>query len=298
MNRQVGKWLNCYENVSDGRKIYHKVFFVDDVLEASSGRKYSLGRFIHKGGNGTVYMCQDTEKHFLAAKFLHVLDDQRRWRFDFETHVLGELAHPNVLPCYDVGEVDTTSDKFSTPFMITELYQTNVARILEQYHKVEPRMALRFVLDICSALEYVHGLGIIHRDMKPGNLFVTRDDRLVVGDFGLAKTTTEEGADRFNRGDLTGDSETVGPLLWMSPELERYANDKSCPVDHRSDLFQTGMILWCMLTGERAKGVLDPDDDPTNGQCYAIATKLLQPKPEKRYQSAAELCQALQAVKI
>lgn len=178
--------------------------------------------------------------------------------------------------------------EFEIPFMVTDLHQRNVERIIQYEHTMHPNYVLKFGIQICEAMEYVHAAGVIHRDMKPGNALVT-GETLVVGDFGLAKTSTEAGEDRFYRDDLTGYDETIGPVMWMSPELLRYSKDKSYPVDHRSDIFQIGSILWYMLTGENPRGVIDEDDDPSGGKFFPSVQRTQHRKPEKRYQTVAEL---------
>ncbi|WP_269324142.1 protein kinase domain-containing protein [Chondromyces apiculatus] len=130
--------------------------------------------------------------------------------------------------------------------------------------------------------------GIVHRDVKPSNVFLAK--AAVLGDFGLAKTATEQGVDRFYPQDITAADETVGPVHWMSPELLRYMNDKTAPVDHRSDLFQLGLLLGFMLTGVCARGTLDEEDEPT-GVLFPLVQKLLHAKVDKRFQSAEQVHQ-------
>ena len=134
-------------------------------------------------------------------------------------------------------------------------------------------------------------MGIIHRDIKPGNCLI-ENGRIVIGDFGLAKTATEEGAKRFWQGDMTATDERVGSVPWMSPELFEYAENKRTRVDGRSDLFQVGKVLWYMHTGNNT-GIPDKDNDQSGGKLFDIVMKATNSTPAKRFQHAAEMRAAL-----
>jgi len=199
-----------------------------------------------------------------------------------------------VLPCIDVGNVETTY-KESIPYIITRLFHTNVDRIVKTEGKIGVYTLIQFAIKLCSALEFIHAQGIIHRDIKPGNVLVDGDE-VALGDFGLAKTATEIGIDRFYRDDITLSGEFIGPILWMSPELLKYANDKSYPVDQRSDLFQLAKVIWFMATGEIAQSMIDVEDDPTEGPIYRVVSRALHSRPDKRFQTASEMKAALEEI--
>jgi eukaryotic-like serine/threonine-protein kinase len=267
------------------------VYFVDETLVAESGTKYRLGRHLRRGNNGTIFECRaEGTPALLAVKFLHRLDDQRRRRFEFEVNVLSDLQHSGLLRCVDIGEADTTHNT-PVPFMVTEIFERNLHNEVNELGPLSPPVVVNRMVDLCDAFAHLHSRGVIHRDVKPANVFLAAG-KPVLGDFGLAKTATELGIDRYYRQDITAAGEMIGPILWMSPELVRYIADKKAPVDHRSDLFQLGLLLWFMLTGENARGTLDPDDDPT-GQLFPLVQKLLHSKPDKRFQSATEVKEAL-----
>lgn len=286
------KYFLCYPG--DGSP--ERVYFTEDRFVAPSGRTYRLGSFVGKGSNGTVYRIYTSDNRMLAVKFLHMLDSRRAERFEFECQVLTDLKHENVLAVYDVGDVETTH-KNPIPYLITDLFDGNLQGEVETRGPIPPSRLKSLALQLCDAFEYVHKQGVIHRDIKPGNLFLT-GGRVVIGDFGLAKTHTDEGQTRFYREEITIASEKVGPAEYMSPELVRYASDKTTHVDHRSDIFQIGAVLLFLLTGQPPRGELDIEDDPTGGQLSAIISKCRKQNMDRRYESATDLRNALDAMDL
>ncbi|MDR1962564.1 MAG: serine/threonine protein kinase [Planctomycetaceae bacterium] len=290
MERQ--RYLDC-EYIENGRKKYEKVYFVDDSVQGISQTVYRLNGFVAKGGNSSVFVCYHVGSHQkMAMKVLRILNESRRARFEFEGLVLNDLDHPGILRLQDVGQVETTYSKADVPFLITDYYVTNAERKLQTDGQFSIKEIRSYGLQLCNAFDYLHSQGVIHRDIKPSN-FLIEGDRIVVADFGLAKTHTDEGADRFWRDDRTATDERVGSELWMSPELIRYAKNKSQKIDERSDIFQIGRVLWYLHTNSIA-GLPDPDDDQSGGIFYKIVCKALQEKPEKRFQTVREFRTALE----
>lgn len=282
-----------------GNLVNKRADFLDPRLECGPDRVYLRERYVNKGKNGTVYRChpESDGTQILAVKFLHVLTPQRIGRFDFEATLLTELDHPRVLNAIDTGEVDTTLREYSIPFMIMELMDGNLQGFVEN-HGCRPAGEIRkYGIEMCEAFEYVHSAGVIHRDIKPGN-FLVKNNSIVVGDFGLAKTNTDAGKARFYREDLTLEGEIVGPQAFMSPELMRYARNKSHPVEQTSDLYQIGAVLWFLLTGFPPVGIPDVQDDPTGGLFFPILSQCLRTRPEERFQSAAELKKAIENINV
>jgi len=282
------KWMLCEFIDSDGRKQYEKAHFVDNSLVGDTGVCYRLNGFIAKGGNGSVFCCYHSQTNKkLAVKLLRVLDKVRRERFDFEGMLLNDLEHENVLALRDAGSVEMTY-RYPIPFIITDFFSTNIERRVSGENKLFSIDEIKmFGKQICDAFAYLHNQGIVHRDIKPGN-FLIDGDRVVISDFGLAKTYTEEGVQRFWRGDMTANDERIGSLPWMSPELYGYATEKTTKVDHRSDIFQIGRVLWYMHTGDIST-IPDKDDDQSGGKLFNIVMKAASTKVEKRYQSADEM---------
>jgi len=285
------KKLYCEYIDGDGRRRAEPVFFVEDSFNSDEKIKYRLNGFVAQGGNGAVFICYHAQTNErLAVKFLRVLDPVRRERFEFERMVLSDLQHPNILPIRDSGLVDMTH-RYPIPFIVTELFSTNIDRKVRMEGLFSVAEVKKFGIQICEAFDYLHSLGIVHRDIKPGN-FLVEGDRVVVGDFGLAKTNTEEGVDRFWRGDLTAKEERIGSIPWMSPELFKYADNKTTIIDRRSDLYQIGKVFWYMHTGN-VTGKPDIDDDQSGGILLDIVNKATETKPEKRFQHAVEMRDAL-----
>ena len=209
--------------------------------------------------------------------------------------MLSDLDHPNILHCTDGGDVVTTHS-VQVPFIVTDLFLGNLEFQITTHGPLSPTDVKRYALCLCDALQYIHGQGVIHRDIKPSNIFLSAEHGVVLGDFGIANTATDAGADRYYRTDVTLWSEFVGPVLWLSPELAAYSRNKDHPVDHRSDLFQLGLVIWYLLAHEIPRGVVDEADDPTGGQFYSAVQMLLKQKPERRYQSAAEARAVIAAI--
>ena len=271
--------------------MFERAYFVEDSFTTNATTTYRLNGFIAKGGNGAVFRCYHTQTNEeLAVKFLRVLDRVRRDRFEFECLILNDLDHPNILPYRDSGLLQLTFRQ-PIPFLVTEIFSMNADRRLWKDNPYSIDEIKKYGKQLCEALDYIHSLGIIHRDIKPGNCLI-EGDRIVIGDFGLAKTATEEGAKRFWQGDMTATDERVGSVPWMSPELFEYAENKKFRVDGRSDLFQIGKVLWYMHTGSKT-GIPDKDDDQSGGKLFDIVMKATQSKPEKRFQNAAEMQAAL-----
>jgi eukaryotic-like serine/threonine-protein kinase len=291
----ASKHIDINYRDSDGRWRYEKVWFPEETFVGASGTTYRLGRYVNKGSNGTLFQCQSPAGETLAVKFLHQLDSQRLSRFEFEALVLADLQHSNVLRFVDGGDIATTH-AVDVPFIVTELFLGNLEYQVTSNGPLDPADVRRYGLCLFDALEYIHERGIIHRDIKPSNIFLSAHSGAVLGDFGIAKTSTDAGAERYYRQDVTLLSEFVGPVLWLSPELAAYSRNKAQDVDHRSDLFQVGLVLWYLLTGEIPRGGLDEADDPTGGKFFGLVQALTKQRPERRFPSARAAAEALRAV--
>ena len=289
MQRQ--KYFYCKFIDSDRREHQEKVFFVESSFSTNDDTIYRLNGYIAAGGNGAIFRCflAESDEEFVV-KFLRVLDPVRRERFEFECFVLNDLDHPNILPMYDVGLVETTF-RSPIPFMVTRFFPETVEKRMRTNGIFSISDIKKYGKQLCEAFGYLHSQGVVHRDVKPNNLLLD-GDLLAVCDLGLAKTLTEEGRKRFWRGDVTTSEECIGSVPWMSPELFRYADNKNTLVDHRSDLFQVGKLLWYMHTSEKT-GKCDKDDDQSSGILLDIVEKATQAKPDKRFQSAIEMSLAL-----
>ena len=199
---------------------------------------------------GEVYRAHDPRLgRDVAIKVLHssvTLDADRRQRFELEARAAGGLSHPNIVAVYDIGSED------GALYVVQELLEGETLRERLRAGPLPARKALDYALQAARGLAAAHAKGIVHRDLKPENLFLTKDGRLKILDFGLAKLTASRAASADATSAPTEALGTqpgmvLGTIGYMSPEQVR-----GLAVDHRSDLFSLGAILFEMLTGRRA----------------------------------------------
>src|SRR5688572_26821673 len=202
------------------------------------------------GGMGEVYRARDTRlKRSVAIKVLpssFSADPDRLRRFELEAEATGRLNHPNILAIYDVGTHE------GAPYVVSELLEGETLREALADGSLPVRRALDHARGIATGLAAAHEKGIVHRDLKPENVFVTRDGRVKILDFGLAKLTQPESREGEQSALTTTPGVTepgvvMGTAGYMSPEQVRGG-----PIDHRSDIFSFGAILFEMLSGRRA----------------------------------------------
>jgi len=264
------------------------------------------------GGMGVVYRARDTRLgREVALKFLHPATDRTSKaveRFHREASAVSTLNHPNICTLYDVGTHE------GHPFLVLELLEGTTLKEVLRKAPLPARRVAEFGAQIADALDAAHGKGIVHRDIKPGNLFLTPRGQVKVLDFGLAKLVS---------GGATGDSSdtsaptehaltevgvTVGTLAYMSPEQLL-----GLPLDGRADLFSLGAVLHELATGRPAFGAptasavreailhRDPGSVPggepeTAAALQQVIARALEKDPERRYATAAELRSDLRAI--
>ena len=264
--------------------------------------RYQLERLLGCGGMGEVYLARDEQLgREVAVKLLpqEVCSDPRRLaRFRREGRLAAALNHPNICTVLEVGEAG------GRPYIVMEYVKGQTLR-----HRVAegPLPVVEVVdlgLQVADALAEAHAHGLVHRDIKSGNIVVTARRQVKVLDFGLAKQVGAEGASRVISVTETANTQpglVVGTLPYLSPEQALGLN-----VDHRSDLFSLGIVLYEMVTGRlpfqgrSGTEVIDHilhDEPPsitrfveaTPDELTRIVRKLLAKDPEDRYQSAREV---------
>jgi serine/threonine-protein kinase len=227
---------------------------VHDGLVGSVFRdSFRITRVIGEGGMGRVYEAHHTRipsKRF-AIKMLHpeyAREPQLLARFLREAEAVASIRSPHVVDVYDVDRLPD-----GRPYIVGELLEgKELADYLGQHGKLQLGEAVRIVRQICRALAAAHAKGVVHRDMKPENVFLTGDLKqptAKVIDFGISKFDSGSGPA------LTGTGMIMGTPSYMSPEQA-----KGQRVDHRTDIYAVGAILYCLLTGKRP---FDSDDPAT-----------------------------------
>jgi len=260
------------------------------------GRRYEIIEEIGSGGMAVVYKAKDyTLSRMVAIKVLKeelALDETILGKFKKEALAAGSLTHPNIVAVYDLGH------EIGCDYIVMEYIDgITLKEYIKRRDVLSSEEILKISIKIAEALKVAHAGGIIHRDIKPGNIMVTPSGDVKVTDFGIAKAADSK--------TVTGTGETLGSVHYLSPEQAR-----GYEVDVRSDLYSLGITMYEMATKElpfvadtpvavALKQVHDPMPDPLEKapQIWPglrdIILKLTQKRPEFRYQSADELIRDL-----
>ncbi|MEK0307313.1 Stk1 family PASTA domain-containing Ser/Thr kinase [Bifidobacterium favimelis] len=217
------------------------------TLPASlAGGRYQLGPLIGKGGMAEVHTALDTRLgRTVAVKIMRsdlTNDEIFLSRFRREAHSVAQLNNPNIVSIYDSGEeilTDEHGNKERVPYLVMEYVKGQTLRaILKENGALSQRDTEQVMLGVLNALEYSHHMGIIHRDIKPGNIMISEQGIVKVMDFGIARALDDSAAT------MTQSQGVVGTAQYLSPEQARGET-----VDLRSDLYSAGCVLYEMLTG-------------------------------------------------
>ncbi len=259
------------------------------------------------GGMGEVYRARDPRlDREVAVKVLpeHLSGSpELRQRFEREAKAVAALSHPNILAIHDFGTHQGTA------YAVTELLEGDTLRGKLAAGPIPPKQAVDYALQTARGLAAAHEKGVVHRDLKPENLFVQRDGQVKILDFGLAKRVEPAGdgeaTGRPMEPEPTEPGTVMGTVGYMSPEQVR-----GLPVDHRSDLFSLGAILYEMLSGKKAfkrdtesdtmAAILRDEPPELSGSGRGISPALdniirhcLEKDRENRFQSARDVVFAL-----
>jgi serine/threonine protein kinase/Tfp pilus assembly protein PilF len=254
--------------------------------------RYRILSLLGQGGMGAVYKAEDVKLgRLVAIKVIRpelAADASVMQRFKQELILARDVTHPSVIRLYDIG------DSGGIDFITMEYLEgEDLASLLNRRGKLPAGEASDIVTQVCAGLQAAHAKGIIHRDLKPGNIMREQSGRVVVMDFGLART--------LETNSMTRSGALVGTYEYMSPEQAQ-----SAPLDARSDLYTVGLIFYELLTGARpfhAESAIasllmrtqqrakPPSSHDTSipKTVSGICSKCLEISPSSRYQSASEL---------
>ena len=241
------------------------------------------------GGMGEVYRARDSRLgRDVAIKVLpasFAADPDRLRRFELEARATGMLNHPNILAVYDIGTHE------GAPYLVTELLEGDTLR---EHIPLPRRKTIEYAQQIANGLAAAHAKGVTHRDLKPENIFITNDGHVKILDFGLAKVTSADAAQTATL-NATAPGTAMGTAGYMSPEQVR-----GLAIDQRSDIFSLGVILYEMISGQRAfqgdsaieamNAILKEDPPPLADASFdRLVRHCLEKNPEERLQSARDL---------
>lgn len=271
------------------------------ILEIGSllGSRFEILEILGVGGMGAVYKAHDRDiDRVIALKCIRPdLADHPEiiQRFKQELLLARQVAHKNIIRIFDVRE--SGGLKFIT---MEHVAGRDLRSMLAERGKLPPKEAIEIMQQVCSGLAAAHAEGVLHRDLKPSNIMLDQQGRVVVMDFGLARSLSEEG--------MTRTGAMLGTLEYMSPEQARAET-----LDARSDLYTVGLIFYELITGkmpyeaasatasllkrthERAIPAAQIDAE-IPASLSAVVSKCLEPEPKQRYQNMQELIAELDAI--
>lgn len=272
--------------------------------------RYQIGELIGRGGMASVYRAQDlTLGRDVAVKILKrelAADATFRTRFRLEAQSASRMSHPTIVRVFDAGEDSETGADGTVhpvPYIVMELVSGRLLKDIIAEGPVPIPDALRYTDGILEALEYSHRAGVVHRDIKPGNVMVTAAGQVKVMDFGIARAVSDSSST------VAETTAIIGTAAYFSPEQA-----KGEPVDSRADVYSSGVVLYELLTGRTpfrgdspvavayqhvSETPLAPSEivDSVPRSLDAVALRALAKDPFQRFQDAASFRAALDATR-
>src|SRR5688572_22292760 len=263
--------------------------------------RYKIRRLIGEGGMGAVYEAeQEQPQRTVALKVIKpgLASPELLRRFAQESQALGRLQHPGIAQIYDAGTADTGYGP--QPYFAMEFIRGEGLRDYVDKHHLSTRQRLELVAKVCDAVHHAHQRGLIHRDLKPGNILVDDSGQPKILDFGVARVTDSDAQATMQ----TDVGQLVGTLAYMSPEQ---VLADPLELDTRSDVYALGVILYELLSGRLPYNISKKlhealhtirEEDPSKlssinwtfrGDIETIVAKALEKDKARRYSSAAEL---------
>lgn len=285
--------------------------FIGRILDS----RYSIERLIEVGGMGSVFEGSHIRLgRKIAVKILHeelIGDKVQTERFLREARAAAEIRHRNVVDVIDIGKTEE-----GLPYFVMELLEGESLKARMKRLKIIPTLEILWIIqDVLSALSVAHDAGIIHRDMKPGNIFICKEkdgkEIAKILDFGVAKFKYRDEGDAVHSKELTTTGTIVGTPYYMSPEQ---AMGKRGMIDGRSDIYSCGLILYRGLTGrnpfrgenynEIIYNILTIEVPPPssinkglNPVVDEVVMKAIQREKEKRYKNCQEFIESIEKLK-
>jgi len=266
--------------------------------------QYRLIRVLGIGGMGTVYLAeQENPRRLVAIKLIHATTNPERLaRFAREAQALGRLRHYGIAQIFEAGNAEIAGQK--QPFLVMEYIEGASLLDYARRKKLSVKERFQLLADVCDAVEHAHKRGVIHRDLKPGNILVTEEGDIKIVDFGVARVLEESSPLTTS---LTADGLLVGTVNYMSPEQTRSDDSE---VGTRSDIYTLGLIGFELLSGRLPYTLVSQDiidsitiirEQPPLGlgglvpECRGdgelIIRKALQKEPDQRYSSAEAMAE-------
>ncbi|MEM1296023.1 MAG: serine/threonine-protein kinase, partial [Verrucomicrobiota bacterium] len=270
---------------------YGPMFVAPTVEELNESLpQFEFVELLGQGGMGAVYKARQPRlDRFVAIKLLPAFAgvDEHNFaeRFEREARAMAKMNHPNIVTVHDFGETAA-----GHRYIVMEYVDGYDLHHTIQSGELTSKHALAWIPLICKALDYAHEHGLVHRDIKPANILISKEGEVKVGDFGLAKLVG-----RKHETSITRTQVSMGTPDYAAPE----ALEEGGIVDRRADIYSLGVLFYELLTGKVPRGAWKPPSaySDVDVRLDQIIIKAMQPDPEHRYQTVAQLTSSLSDVR-